>query len=145
MKTRSILLVFMVALATTLSNCKREGCTDIDALNFDEKAKNDDGTCDFEGSVVFWYDQTTSQNLIDYLSASLTFYVDGNVIGSTGTNVYWASAPDCENGSVAKTFQLGNVKTQSFSYKVIDDWGDEIWKGTVEISGNTCKIVQLVF
>lgn len=41
------LIVFLFAIVTVLSfsNCGRRGCTDIDADNYDDGAKRDDGDC----------------------------------------------------------------------------------------------------
>lgn len=49
MKGIKILGVF-IGLALCLSSCRREGCTDELADNFDAKAKVDDGTCDYTSS-----------------------------------------------------------------------------------------------
>ncbi|MEX2485030.1 MAG: hypothetical protein WED10_10735 [Brumimicrobium sp.] len=41
-------LLLMTLGATMIFACKREGCTDQSAINYDEKAKNDDGSCQYE-------------------------------------------------------------------------------------------------
>lgn len=49
------LLCALAVLAVLNSGCKKEGCTDENATNFDEKAKNDDGSCVFpapEGTIA---------------------------------------------------------------------------------------------
>lgn len=33
------------------TSCKKEGCTDVDAINYDEDAKDDDGSCVYPASV----------------------------------------------------------------------------------------------
>ena len=43
MKTYKISFLFLAILA--IAGCKREGCTDPLAVNYDEKAKKDDGSC----------------------------------------------------------------------------------------------------
>ncbi len=48
MRKVSFLLVGMLALAA----CKKEGCTDEKALNYVEKAKKDDGSCEYEKIIV---------------------------------------------------------------------------------------------
>ena len=46
----SVLALTAVLGATALvaTSCKREGCTDETALNFDDKAKKDDGSCVYD-------------------------------------------------------------------------------------------------
>jgi hypothetical protein len=40
-------IILLVSLA---ASCKKEGCTDKNALNYDSKAKKDDGTCKYDTS-----------------------------------------------------------------------------------------------
>ncbi len=47
MKLRSTVLLACLAL-TMFVSCKKEGCTDEKATNYDEKAKDDDGTCMYD-------------------------------------------------------------------------------------------------
>jgi len=48
-KTAKTFLVLSAIIGVSaLSSCSNKGCTDEDAINFDEKAKKDDGTCEYE-------------------------------------------------------------------------------------------------
>ena len=40
--------VIVIFLSLSLSGCNREGCTDANASNYEEKAESDDGTCRYE-------------------------------------------------------------------------------------------------
>ena len=72
--------------------------------------------------------------------------MDSKVVGSSATNVFWTGAPECDqSGSVTVTKELGNVKTQSYSYSVIDQTGWEYWSGTVNFNASTCFTTQLTF
>lgn len=47
-KNQLIVLVAMVGLTlATFTSCKKEGCNDPNANNYDSKAKKDDGTCTY--------------------------------------------------------------------------------------------------
>ncbi|MEZ4720954.1 MAG: hypothetical protein R2813_03650 [Flavobacteriales bacterium] len=49
MNLKSItIVVSAIALTVGASSCGKEGCTDKDALNFDEKAKKDNNTCEYD-------------------------------------------------------------------------------------------------
>lgn len=43
------LLIFLFTISLAFASCKKEGCTDKVADNYDEEAKEDDGTCEYSG------------------------------------------------------------------------------------------------
>ena len=47
MKTFKSLLILTLAGASVFTSCKKKGCTDHHAENFDAKAKKDDGSCTY--------------------------------------------------------------------------------------------------
>ena len=47
-----LLLGVTLGLGLMATSCKKEGCTDVDATNYNSEAKKDDGTCTFEGKHV---------------------------------------------------------------------------------------------
>ncbi len=137
-------LIFLGAIITT--SCRKKGCTDPNSTSFNSKAKKDDGTCKYQGETVFWYSQTTADSLLVNGATNLTFYVDGQVVGSTATSVYWTGAPNCgDNASITVTKDLGSVKTQSYSYSIKDQTGFEYWKGTLNFNANTCSTTELTY
>lgn len=141
MKFLAILSILMISVS-----CKKEGCTDMDATSYNEEAKTDDGTCDFSGSKVFWYKDSTSINLIDNDATTLTYYVDGEIVGTSPTYVSWEVAPNCEASvAVSVSKNLGSLKEQSFSYRVEDQTGAEYWSGTLTFNAATCEPVELSF
>lgn len=136
----------MVAMVALVGCAKEEGCTDPDATNFSSEAEENDGSCTFSGNVVFWYDQEASTGLVNDGAQNLTFYVDDAIVGSTATSVFWTAEPNCgDNASITVTSNLGNVKTQSYSYRVEDQTGFEYWSGTVNFNANTCTSLELAW
>jgi len=140
-------LIFSSIIVFSLSiSCKKEGCTDTDSISYDSDAKTDNGTCLYEGSVIFWYGENTATNLVADGATSLTFYVDGDIIGSTATNIYWTSQPGCDdNGSITKTMDLGSVKNKSYSYSIKDQTDFEYWSGIVNFTANTCLATEMTW
>ena len=47
--------IFLLLYIVFLTACGKKGCSDKNALNYDEKvqSKNDDGSCEYNGNVVF--------------------------------------------------------------------------------------------
>ncbi len=146
-KLNSLLFLALTAILISFTSCKKEeGCTDPNATSYDSEAEVDDGSCTYQGEVVFWYGQSTSEGMIDFDSNSLTFYVDGAVVGSTSSSVYWTSAPDCgDNASITVTENLGNVKSRSLTYSVEDQDGYVLWSDIANFEANSCQEIELVW
>ena len=131
-------------LVLLLLSCKKEGCTDSDAVNFDSEAKKSDNSCIYESLKVFWYNESTASALVSTGAVTLTFYVDGQIVGSTAANVFWNLPPEClDGGSVTVTKELGSVTTQSYSYSVKDQTEWEYWAGNLNWNANTCEAIEL--
>jgi hypothetical protein len=137
-----LLLIF---IATTTSCGKVEGCTEPNAKNFSADAEEDDGSCTYEGEIVFWYAESVSNELaIDGITA-LAYYVGGDLVGSSAASIYYTSSPDCgNNGTITVTKDLGSSKSKQYAFKVEDsEDGEVIWEGTLTFNANTCTTVQL--
>ena len=62
MKTGKLKLGTMVlaaAFALTFTSCKKKGCTDPTATNYNDKAKKDDGKCEFADASTYKIETTT--------------------------------------------------------------------------------------
>jgi hypothetical protein len=147
----SFFIFFSLAAGLTITNsCAKNdnitGCTDKDSRNYDPVAGKDDGSCLYEGSVVFWYSQSASNSLMADGATALTFFIDGEIIGTTPTTNFWRVSPVCgQAGSVSITMDLGKVKTSTFTVSVKDQREIEYWNTSVNISGNTCTKFQLLW
>lgn len=137
---------FAVFAMVLVSSCAKEGCTDKNAMNYNDKAKKDDGTCTYQGSIVFWYGQSTATKLGTAGATALTYYVDGILVGSSAASIYWTGAPDCGQAqSVTSVKDLGIVKSKTYNYSIKDQAGVEVWGGTQTWTGNTCLKLELTY
>ena len=145
-RVNQLMLGLLILGVTTMTSCKKEGCADPDSTTYNSEAKKDDGTCQYEGEAIFWYGETASNGLTADGATNLTFYVDGEIVGSTATSVFWTGSPDCgSNASITVTKDLSGVKTQSYSYSVIDQTGFEYYSGTLNFNANTCFATELTW
>jgi hypothetical protein len=129
-KAHFSILTLAVIFSFTLSGCKK------------------DNIVSNEGSVVFWYGTNTSNELIDDGAVSLTYYVDGQIAGSTATNIFWTGTkgPECgQDGSITIKKDIGVATNKTYEYRVIDQEGFEYWKGVVNFTKNSCEAVELVW
>ena len=147
MKKVSFILMALVisAFAIMSSSCAKEkGCMDPESINYNHDAEEDDGSCEYQGRIIFWYDEAAAEYLIENDVISLKYYVDGELVGSSAASVYYSDAPECgQDGTVTVTKNLGKDKTKSFTYSVKDQDGVELWSGNVTFKANTCTAIQL--
>ena len=71
MKNTIYFLSFLF-ISSLMFSCAKEGCTDPDAENYNSSADKSDGSCTYQGSVVFWYSEATSDSLYYFGSNDLT-------------------------------------------------------------------------
>ena len=85
MKRKLVAIVVMtVCMLLALSGCKKEGCTDPKASNYDPDAKKDNGTC------AYTTPQPDPTDTIVIPTKEKVFDVDWNVDGAT---TYYAAPP----------------------------------------------------
>lgn len=138
-------IYLFIFLAFFISSC-RKGCTDSQAVNYDSKAKKTDNTCTFKAKCNFWYTQSVSNNLINDGATSLTLYIDGQIRGSAGTNVYSISPPECSNTGVLNfEIDLQKLKDKSVLYQIKDQTNYLYWEGTLQFKPNDCISTQLTW
>jgi hypothetical protein len=124
MKKTSLFFLTMasILLMTSLSSCSKET----------------------SGELTFWYGSDIP-TLASLLSVnSFTFYLDGEIIGSSSASVYSTSSPACgSGGAVSKDVDLDQEDSASLPYRVVDEDGDTWWEGTVKIEDGGCQIIEL--
>lgn len=140
---KKIILSAIVLTALSTTSCKKKGCIDSEASNFDTEAKKDDGTCVYKGNVTWWIGQQESIGLNSNGITDLNIYVDDTLVGSQGSNIYFLSAPACgEPSIVTKQFDMGTLKSKSINYQIIDENQTVHYTGLVNVKPG-CNLVEM--
>lgn len=145
---KKLVIPATLACGLIVTSCAKEkitGCTDVYATNYNSVAETDNGSCQFEGKLVFWYGKSTAEALSKQGSTSLKYYVDGILIGSSAASVYFTGAPACDQSStVSVKKSLGSVKSKSFPYVIKDQDEDIIWSGNASLDASqSCFLLEL--
>lgn len=64
-KSRLGIAAFTMLFSFSISSCNNDGCTDPLATNYDEKAKNDDGSCEYEAVNTILSGDITEDRILD--------------------------------------------------------------------------------
>lgn len=147
MKTNKfILIAFLVSAVFLSTSCKKkiQGCMNTAATNYKASAEEEDGSCKFEGSGMFWFNDTTSFDLDMNGVVTLIFKLDGEDVGELNTMQFLTNVPDCWASDCITVFKnLGNSTSKSFPYRVEDGNGNLIWSGDLTFTANTCTKKKL--
>ncbi|HEX2968350.1 MAG TPA: hypothetical protein VHO46_04530 [Bacteroidales bacterium] len=150
MKRSSFYLISLSILSLTLltGSCdkKVKGCTDPDSINYDNLAEKNDGSCRYEGYGVIWYGEEASAGLTADGATALTYYLDGEVVGSSAASVYRTSEPGCgDDATVSVTQDLGKSKIRTYTLSVKDQTGFEYWNTDMTFEANSCLALELTW
>ncbi len=138
---KNIYLVTLILFTFNFLSCKKDGCRDKDAVNYCKDCK-DGGGCQFEGKLVFWYDESTVKELFNQGvtgTSVFRYFIDGDLVGSAPANIYWTGPPPCgQNNAVTAKMSLGSNKTKTVTVRIIDENDQMVWFFDVELQANQC-------
>ena len=109
------------------------GCTDIDALNYDSEAIEDDGSCEYQTECTGYLAMLTV-NSVAYGTEHSWSIADAN-----GTALY--DGGQYANNSV-NTIELCLEENASYAITLLDSYGDGWNGGTFSISTPNCELVS---
>ena len=98
--------IFIVVFALTA--CKKRGCTDYEALNYDPEAKQDDNSCyyfwvgqNYQGGKIFYIDRSRKHGLI-----AAGFDLANSYWGCSGDSIEIADINDTRVGIGSRNSQI---------------------------------------
>lgn len=142
---KKMILLFSVGiLFTTLSSCKKAGCTDLKADNYSSKAKTNDGSCVYSEKLIVWQDIDAAQSW-NGLASVLKIYVDGTYLGSFAASEYFNATPDCNsNGQLNKIIDFGTASSKVVNIRVVDENDFEWYNDNITMNAGMCFTYQIL-
>lgn len=154
-KSLLLLSIFLLIGGIFFQSCKREGCTNSRAENYDSKAKTDDGTCIVKGCTDITatnYDSEATQEdgSCVYPKGELIFYTDADY----GVGIIEVTVEEVSAGTITKYYSSGEpecgsegcvtVEKKSGSYSYSAEAADgTTWSGNIEIKSGECRSLRL--
>lgn len=140
---KSIYLLSIVCLFC-FSACKKLGCTDENATNYEEISQKNDGSCTYTCTLGIWFD--VNKSILHALSnvTSFTYFVDGKEVGTVSINSYLSINPSCNTPDVLVVeLNLGKTKSNTYKLWVKDQAGILIENYTITVEGGKCNLFML--
>ena len=133
------------------TSCAKKGCTDGDATNFCDKCKKDDGSCTYNGKLVFWWSKSFADSCAANSVTAVKVYADGAFQGTLAvSSQYWTSTPGCgANSTITVSRDLGKSKTKgiglAYTYTIGGVESAMLGQETLTLAANTCISYQLTW
>lgn len=110
-------------LAGGLTSCKKDGCTDSSATNYDEKAKKDDGTCEYKKTTTGEENTELSGEVTENrtLKSGTTYTLKGGVHVKAGATL-----------TIEKGVTVNGDATESVPYIIIEQGAKIMAEGTAD-------------
>ncbi|MCB9195174.1 MAG: hypothetical protein H6598_03030 [Flavobacteriales bacterium] len=138
------IIIILVTGAVLIFGCKRKGCTDPNATNYEAHSKDDDGSCTYSATLSFWYDSITSVNFESQGIDMIEVFVENESFFHTTTNTFLDSEPDCSHPDIFKFGIEVLGQSQNVNYSVKNQNGIEIINATTTVKADSCLSVQLI-
>ncbi|MDX2362433.1 MAG: hypothetical protein QNK23_16615 [Crocinitomicaceae bacterium] len=139
----------LLAMSLVFFGCKKEGCMDEAAFNYDPSA-NESTTCDYNANVLFWMTETTANTLNADGYAMWGIYIDGVLMETNTAATFHSSAPPCGTASSFFIEFSGNsnkvVQYEFISNSSIPANDNVVFaSGYIDLQGGECNQIQIFY
>ena len=152
MKTKIIFGILAMCFFFVIFNaCGVPGCMDPNSTNFNSKATEDNGSCNYQGRFVFWWKKPFYDTCVKYGVTNIKIYVDGVLKGTVAASTpYYSVAQACGGGALTVTMDLGSSKSKQYaSYGVAVNASDVTLftfpSNNITFKANTCVSQEYSF
>ena len=131
---KKIIVLFLTSTLLSFSSCKKEGCTDLDATNFELDANSDDGSCTYQAqSFVGTYNVTGIK--VDQTFGDTTLQNYQLIITHSGQTTISISNLGNTSNVIAATIKNNQLSIPTQVKNVV-----ETWSGSGVLSGTTINL-----
>jgi len=134
--------IFILLILVALVSCKKKGCTDSKASNFDTEAVEDDNSCTYNADVSFWFNSTVSFFLDAYDVTDLSVYINDSLVGNMDPTDS-KTEPDCGGDAFTFVYPLNDFPYREVAYRVDDQTGNDQFSGIITVYGGECTSKEL--
>ena len=112
----------------SITGCQKEvmGCTHVYASNYNPQATMENGTCQYSGNAVFWFNSPRGNATVSI-----------NGIAGYITQYYPVAYPVCGSNGCANFILVAGI----YSYHA--ESSANIWDGTMTVNANECSLILL--
>lgn len=148
---KTILSLILLCSVLALTSCYKKGCTDQNANNYDSNANTGDPCweCDYNGSVLFYFNNVTRDSLIHRGVTSISINASGQLLGPFPINSTTEYPNTCDSGNpmkiernVGRSCYLTYI---SLEYTVTDQNGNTLWSNLTTMDPKYCSPTELHF
>lgn len=138
MKTIKISVLALLLSSLAFSSCKKKGCMDPDAVNYDENAKKEDNTCNFKPVITVVGANPATVNVgATYTDAGATAFVKN--MGAVDVTTDLSEVNTSQTGTFNVTYTASNTHGSSTASRVVNVvLGQSSYLGTFTVN-NTCS------
>lgn len=141
-------IILLCALASfILIGCKKKGCTDPFALNYNTEAEKDDETCTYDGHLVFWFTSVTATNFVNASIPNLDFYLNGEKVGNVSMTQFSSGQPTCGGSEgFTATYDLGKETLINVPFSIMEGGtSNAIQSGNISIKSTPCTWIEVTY
>lgn len=143
MKLNQILFASALLFSIAFSSCKKKGCTDSLASNYDYSVDKDDQSCIFSSDILFWYD--ANQGSFPFDASDLNFYLDSKLLGSSNGELARQGLPTCDSLDIVNfPFEMDKIKSGIYYLEIKTKiTPTTVFSDTVNIFAGKCNAIDL--
>jgi hypothetical protein len=144
MHLKASLFVLATAAMIQFTGCAKQGCTDERAINYDSGAKENDGSCEWDADVVFWFDPGFAGYMQTFNISLIRVFFGGDLIGTMTAEDAVNEQPTCSSGGgLTTTRRVNGTRNPNIGLRIEDQNGFIVDARPIGIRGGECTAYRI--